>query len=74
MEMKDCKDCAHWNKQDMFSDVYGLGVCEKSKSGYVSQDVEMIAWDDIEAYEPFLLTRPDFGCKSWQDSKTKEVK
>lgn len=53
-----CSQCCNWDPKSVYS-IYEFGLCKLASTGW---DATFVAWDDIQAYDPHLLTKPSFGC------------
>jgi len=54
-----CHDCKHWDKESVNLYTGFDGECKLASSGW---DAPLIAWDEIQTNNPYLLTRSTFGC------------
>ena len=63
-----CSECRYWANPSVYKLEGGFGECtkaqERTTGPYDNLDpkCQFYAWD-IRAHEPYLATRPTFGCR-----------
>lgn len=56
-----CRDCGHWDMESRHTFLDYTGQCRLASDPDWG-DAPMVVSDEIQAYDPHLLTRPTFGC------------
>lgn len=67
--MNKCKTCKYWDTEDIHAKP-DAGRCHLATTQYWKDGSDWLFWasDDIQAYDPFLITKPEFGCVCWEES------